>query len=184
MRWQLGRVMTAVVVAMAGVTGIDAAGEHVMHARVSFDEGGGLVKGLEDSDWSHATVNTLVLPGDTLWVDMGGTLELEMAGGSILRMADGSKCEVTSLRNQNRTAETALASVKKAFSEVRVALSETKTRARRRAMDSWPRVGSTLRNPEDEGQMPVAADLSNDARANDTGDSRRESPNDPNPDAT
>ncbi len=52
--------------------------------------------------------------------------------------------EVTSLRNQTRTAEAALANVKKAFTEVRVALSETKTRARRRTLDTWPRVGTAL----------------------------------------
>ncbi|MBU0639670.1 MAG: hypothetical protein KKB50_12455 [Planctomycetes bacterium] len=55
------------------------------------------------------------------------------------------ECEMTSLRNVNRDAESALTSVKKAFAEVRVALSETKTRARRRSNTSWPRIGSTMR---------------------------------------
>jgi len=47
--------------------------------------------------------------------------------------------ELNSLRGANRTAEAALANVKKAFAEVRVALAETKTRARRRSSDSRPR---------------------------------------------
>jgi chromosome segregation ATPase len=60
------------------------------------------------------------------------------------------ECEVSSLRNQSRAAESALNCVKKAFSEVRIALTETKTRARRRTLDSWPRVGSPLRGLPDE----------------------------------
>jgi len=67
------------------------------HARISYDAGGGMVKGTDDADWSYATTNTLILPGDTLWVDQKGTLELEMAGGTFLRMADGSKADVLSL---------------------------------------------------------------------------------------
>ena len=51
-----------------------------------------------------------------------------------------SECELTTLRSMNRSAETALANVKKAFAEVRVALAETKSRARRRTIEHWPRV--------------------------------------------
>ena len=57
--------------------------------------------------------------------------------------------ELASLRNSNRNAETALASVKKAFAEVRVALTETKSRARRRMIESWPRVGGALNGTGD-----------------------------------
>jgi exonuclease SbcC len=46
------------------------------------------------------------------------------------------ECELISLRNMNRNAETALTSVKKAFGEVRIALSETKARVRRRSITS------------------------------------------------
>lgn len=71
-----------------------------MHARISFESGGGMIKGSADTDWSYATINTLVLPGDTLWVDKSGTLELEMAGGNFLRMADGSKADIIELSPQ------------------------------------------------------------------------------------
>jgi chromosome segregation ATPase len=54
------------------------------------------------------------------------------------------ECELTSLRSMNRNAESTLANVKKAFSEVRVALAETKTRARRRAIETWPRTAGAL----------------------------------------
>jgi chromosome segregation ATPase len=53
--------------------------------------------------------------------------------------------ELTSLRNSHRVAEAALSGVKKAFSEVRVALTETKARARRRMIETWPRLNTPLR---------------------------------------
>jgi hypothetical protein len=49
----------------------------------------------------------------------------------------------------NRNAESALSNVKKAFSEVRVALAETKARARRRAIETWPRTAGALRGVVD-----------------------------------
>jgi chromosome segregation ATPase len=73
---------------------------------------------------------------------------LERENSRLVEQRQFYECEVTALRNQTRTAETALASVKKAFSEVRVALTETKSRARRRTLDTWPRIGSTLRGIE------------------------------------
>jgi len=63
------------------------------------------------------------------------------------RLVDQQKfyeCELTSLRSMNRSAESTLSNVKKAFAEVRVALAETKTRARRRTLESWPRVQSSI----------------------------------------
>ena len=72
-------------------------------------------------------------------------VHLERENARLIEQRQFYECELTALRNQNRTAEAALSSVKKAFTEVRVALTETKTRARRRALDTWPRIGSTLR---------------------------------------
>ncbi len=69
---------------------------------------------------------------------------LERENARLVEQRQFYECEVTSLRNQVRTAEAALQSVKKAFSEVRVALSDTKARARRRAVDIWPRMGTSL----------------------------------------
>jgi|GEM_PF-1434752 len=70
---------------------------------------------------------------------------LERENARLVEQRQFYECEVTSLRNQSRTAEAALNSVKKAFTEVRIALNETKSRARRRTLDTWPRVGSPLR---------------------------------------
>jgi len=70
---------------------------------------------------------------------------LERENSRLIEQRQFYESEVTTLRNQSKTAETALASVKKAFTEVRVALSETKSRARRRSLEPWPRIGTALR---------------------------------------
>ena len=85
------------ILALAALFPLAAPADGVLHGRVSFDAGGTMVKGTEESDWSSATVNTLVLPGDTLWVDNGGSSEVEFSGGTFLRMADGSKAEVVDM---------------------------------------------------------------------------------------
>jgi len=85
------------VLVLAGTVGGMAGAQEPMHARISFDSGGAMVKGNADADWSYATVNTLILPGDTLWADQSGTLEVEMAGGTFLRMADRSKADIVAL---------------------------------------------------------------------------------------
>lgn len=88
---------------------------------------------------------------------------IERENARLVEQRQFYECEVTSLRNQSRTAEAALTCVKKAFSEVRIALTETKTRARRRTLDSWPRVGTPLRGlPDDtapaEDEQEIAAE--------------------------
>ncbi len=90
-------IMGSFLLVLAGTAPGAFGAEYPMHARVSFDAGGTMVKGSEDAAWSHATLNTLVLPGDMLWVDQGGTAELEFAGGTFLRMADGSKADIASM---------------------------------------------------------------------------------------
>ena len=86
--WKAVLVVAVLAAVAAG------AQEFSMHARVSYDAGGTLVRGKAEGEWHHAPINTLVLPGDSLWVDKGGTMELEFPGGAFLRMADGSKGEI------------------------------------------------------------------------------------------
>jgi len=74
-----------------------AAQDYVLHGRVSFDAGNTLIKGAEDNEYGFAATNTLVLPGDMIWVDQGGATEMEFAGGSFVRVADGSKTEIVAL---------------------------------------------------------------------------------------
>ncbi len=69
-----------------------------LHARVSVGNGDALIKGSADQDWSYATSNTLVMPGDTVWVDKQGVLEIELPGASFLRLADQSKADVVALQ--------------------------------------------------------------------------------------
>lgn len=71
-----------------------AQADGVLHARVSFEGGEAMIKGQADTDWSYATLNTLVLPGDVLWADTESTVEVEFSGGTFLRMADQSRSEV------------------------------------------------------------------------------------------
>ncbi|MBN2445688.1 MAG: hypothetical protein JXO22_03125, partial [Phycisphaerae bacterium] len=66
--------------------------------------------------------------------------------------------ELKSLRNMNRSAEHALSSVKQAFSEVRVALTETKARVRRRTTDD--RTASIITRHRDASIDTVAMDTS------------------------
>src|SRR5690606_28438290 len=76
---------------------LPAGADAVLHARVSYEAGGAMVKGTSDSDWSYATINTLILSGDTLWADAGALLEADFAGGAFLRLADRSQAEAVSL---------------------------------------------------------------------------------------
>lgn len=80
---------------------------------------------------------------------------LERENARLIEQQRFYECELTSLRSMNRNAESALANVKKAFSEVRVALSETKARARRRTIETWPRATGMLRGLCDNGEPPI-----------------------------
>lgn len=71
--------------------------EGALHGRVSFEAGGAMIKGQDDADWSYATINTLVLPGDVLWADETASLEVEFSGGTFVRLADTSRAEVVNV---------------------------------------------------------------------------------------
>lgn len=92
-----GVLSVALTMLLAGWAPNASASDFVLHGRVSYDAGGTLVRGADAGEWSHATVNTLILPGDTLWMDQGGTGEVEFSGGTFVRLADGSKAEVVAL---------------------------------------------------------------------------------------
>ncbi len=91
------RTSTSVLLAAALTLAATAFADLQMHGRVSFDGGGVVVRGQADADWGRAGVNTLLMPGDTVWVDNGGATEIELAGGTFLRLADDSKVELASL---------------------------------------------------------------------------------------
>ena len=90
--WALS--ITALVLLAGSVT---AQNSYLEHGRISFDTGGLLVKGPQETEWAAAAVNALVVPGDTLWVDEEGSAEVELAGANFLRLADRSKAEVVAL---------------------------------------------------------------------------------------
>lgn len=89
---------------------------------------------------------------------------LERENTRLIEQQQFYECELNSLRNMNRHAESALANVKKAFAEVRVALAETKSRARRRVTENRPRpavgaggLDATLLDPDEETIRNLAA---------------------------
>ena len=84
------------VLAAVGIwlTGGVAAQDSDLHGRVSFADESALIRGSDDTDWSFAALNSIVLPGDTLWADDDSALEVEFSGGTFLRLADGSRLEV------------------------------------------------------------------------------------------
>lgn len=88
---------------------------------------------------------------------------IERENARLVEQRQFYECEVTTLRNHLRTAEAALANVKKAFGEVRGALTETKTRARRRTIDTWPRIGTTLKTAISDTRQQVVASATTDA---------------------
>ena len=79
---------------------------------------------------------------------------MERENARLVEQRQFYETELAAQRNTNRGAETALSSVKKAFAEVRVALMETKSRTRRRMIETWPRIGIPLRGMEDE-HLPI-----------------------------
>ncbi len=74
----------------------------------------------------------------------GQLTHLERENARLVEQQQFYERELTSLRAVNRNADAALSNVKKAFSEVRIALAETKARARRRTLETWPRIASVL----------------------------------------
>jgi predicted nuclease with TOPRIM domain len=74
---------------------------------------------------------------------------MERQNARLIEQQQFYECELMSLRSMNRNAESALANVKRAFSEVRAALGETKTRARRRVLETWPPVATTFRTRDE-----------------------------------
>ncbi|NUM54026.1 MAG: hypothetical protein HUU46_10320 [Candidatus Hydrogenedentes bacterium] len=97
MSYRLRRYVAGLVVGIGVLALLPANAQGGMQARVSFDEGATLIRGTNDSDWGHATTNTIVLPGDSLWVRERGTAEIEMSAGTFVRMADGSNIDLESL---------------------------------------------------------------------------------------
>lgn len=85
---------------------------------------------------------------------------LERENSRLLEQQHFFECELTSLRSMNRSAETALTNVKRAFNEVRAALAETKARARRRTLETWPaRIQTTLRSATAAAGAPLVSPI-------------------------
>ena len=86
----------AVAVSIAGLVAVNAFAQDVQHGRISYTAESGLIKGVDDDEWAYAGLNSIVMPGDTIWADEEGVLEVEFSGGTFLRLADGSRLDVVS----------------------------------------------------------------------------------------
>ena len=91
------------IIAFFAITGtiavlapVGASAQDVEHGRISYADESGLIKGVDDDEWAFAGLNSIVMPGDTIWADEEGVLEIELSGGTFLRLADGSRLDVVS----------------------------------------------------------------------------------------
>ncbi|MCX8064124.1 MAG: hypothetical protein N3G21_03015 [Candidatus Hydrogenedentes bacterium] len=89
-------ICIASMVIVLGNLNVSGDSDFPLHGRISYDSGT-LIKGLQDDDWSRASLNTLVLEGDTIWADKGSNTEIELPNGTFLRMADASKAKILQL---------------------------------------------------------------------------------------
>ena len=87
----------AIAVMIAGLAPLNASAQDVEHGRISYTDESGLIKGVADDEWAYAGLNSIVMPGDTIWADDEGVLEVELSGGTFLRLADGSRLDVVSM---------------------------------------------------------------------------------------
>lgn len=110
-------------------------------------------------------LETLRADKKALQVQVG---QLERENARLVEQRQFYETELSSMRNASRSAELALSSVKKAFAEVRVALTETKSRARRRMIDTWPRIGMPLRGIGDAAEIDQADEATGQTIAHDS----------------
>ena len=84
----------AAAVSIIGLLPINALAQEIEHGRISYTAESGLIKGVDDDDWAYVGLNSLVMPGDTIWADEEGVLEIELSGGTFIRLADGSRVDI------------------------------------------------------------------------------------------
>ena len=65
-----------------------------MEGKVSFQHS-------SDMDWSAATINMPLEPGDRIYTGDGGRAEIEFDDGSIIRLASGTDVEMLAMRDQH-----------------------------------------------------------------------------------
>jgi len=68
-------------------------------ARLSYLEGNVSYQHASDNDWSAASVNFPLLPGDRIYTGPDGRAEIEFDDGSVCRLAENTDIEVLSLRD-------------------------------------------------------------------------------------
>src|SRR5512144_2787148 len=67
-------------------------------ARLSYLEGGVSFQHSSDVDWSAASINLPLEPGDRIYTGPNGKAEVEFEDGSVFRMAENTDVEFLSMR--------------------------------------------------------------------------------------
>ena len=72
--------------------------EYMRLARLSYIEGNVSYQHAADDDWSAASVNLPLEPGDRIYTGYDGRAEIEFDDGSIFRLARNTDIEILSLK--------------------------------------------------------------------------------------
>jgi hypothetical protein len=77
------------------------AGGYARIARLSYVEGHVTFQHPNEVDWTDASINLALQPGDRIYTGIDGRVEIEFDEGSVLRLAEGTDVELTSM-DENR----------------------------------------------------------------------------------
>lgn len=84
---------------MAGIYAwADSDDEYTRIARISYMEGNVSFQGATDVDWTAASINFPLQPGDRIYTGTGGRAEIEFDEGSVIRLAESTDIQVLSMR--------------------------------------------------------------------------------------
>jgi hypothetical protein len=74
--------------------------EYTRIARVSYIEGHASFQHTSDVDWTAASVNLPLEPGDRIYTGLDGRVEIQFDDGSVCRLAENTDLEILSLREE------------------------------------------------------------------------------------
>lgn len=88
------------VFSLSSLCGIAAAQDDFRIARLSYLEGHVSFQHTDEVDWSAASINMALQPGDRIYTGDNGRAEIEFDDGSVLRLAEKTDVEILTLKEQ------------------------------------------------------------------------------------